>query len=251
MERKKVLIFPSGSEGAIDIYNSLKYNLHFEVYGFSGKKNFTDFAYPDGMYYYGDERLFVNHPEFEETFIGLLEQFGIDFIIPTFDGVALRLMEIEDKLPARVISSPYETTLVASDKKRMYDKVKDLSFAPKCYEVVDDVDRYPVFVKPSIGVGSQGIHLVNNHEQLVRALDEEENAVICEYLPGEEISVDCFTNRHGMLLFIGPRIRERIFHGITFRAKSMPCDEEIGKIASELNSRFSFRGLGFSKSSVL
>lgn len=39
--------------------------------------------------------------------------------------------------------------------------------------------------------------------------------VICEYLRGEEYTVDCLTDRNGRLLFISPRSRERILAGIS------------------------------------
>ena len=50
--KKNVLIFPSGSEGALDIFRALRYNLHFRLFGFSGKENYTDFLFPEGQYYY-------------------------------------------------------------------------------------------------------------------------------------------------------------------------------------------------------
>lgn len=245
MERTKVLIFPSGTEGALDIYQALRFNLHFEVYGFSGKKNHTDYTYLPGHYYYGDERLFICHSDFENTFIELLRQFGIQYIIPTFDDVTLRLMEMESRLPAKVVTSCYQTVLLASSKKLMYEKIAGQSFAPIYYKNIDEVDEYPVFVKPNIGTASQGTQLVESKEQLEKVLDVEQDAVICEYLPGEEVSVDCFTDRHGELLFVGPRIRERIWHGITFRGKTIPMDEELRTIAAQINKTILFRGAWF------
>lgn len=245
MEKRRILIFPSGTEGALDIYQALRYSLHFELFGFSGKLNHTDYTYPEGYYFYGDERLFINHPDFEKTFIGLLKQYRIQFIIPTFDDVTLRLKEMENILPAKVVTSPYETVLLASDKKLMYKAISGCNFAPVCYENLDDVSDYPVFVKPTSGTGSQGASRVDSKEQLAMLLLKREDVVISEYLPGKEVSVDCFTDRHGDLLFIGPRIRERIWHGITFRGKTIPVEDELRMIAKQLNEIFDFRGAWF------
>lgn len=245
MERIKVLIFPSGTEGALDIYQALRYNLHFELYGFSGKRNHTDYTYSEGHYFYGDERLFITHPDFEQTFISLLERYRIQYIIPTFDDVTLRLMGISDRLPAKVVTSPYSTVLLASSKKKMYEKVAEFDFAPAWYLNADDIPSYPVFIKPNVGTASQGACLVENRAQLDAILKETPDVVICEYLPGEEVSVDCFTDRHGDLLFIGPRVRERIWHGITMRGRTIPGNEELRKIATQLNRIVTFRGAWF------
>lgn len=245
MKRTKVLIFPCGSEGALEIYDALKYNIHFEIYGISGKKNYTDFLYPEGMYVYTDERFFITHPDFASAFCELVKKLEIEYIIPTFDDVALKLAEISDSIPATLVCSPYETVLIASDKRRMYESIKGQPFAPVTYSDIDSVKDYPVFVKPAIGCASQGAHIVRNREELQACLEKSPDTVICENLPGEELTVDCFTDRNGKLLFTAPRKRERIWHGITFRGTTMKATEEILAIAKSLNDTLVFRGAWF------
>lgn len=245
MKRTKVLIFPCGSEGALEIYDALKYNIHFELYGISGKKNYTDFLYPKGMFFYTDERFYINHPDFEKAFADFISIHDIEYIIPTFDDVALKLAELQPKLSATVVVSPYETTLVASDKRLMYKAIVGEKYAPTVYESIDDVHNYPVFVKPAVGCASQGAHIINDRVQLVNDVSDRNDIVICENLPGEEITVDCFTNRHGELLYVGPRERERIWHGITFRGKTVSLTDEIQHIAESLNRKLTFRGAWF------
>lgn len=245
MNRKKVLIFPSGNEGALEIYNSLKYNLHFELYGASGKKDYTDYLYPQGMFFYTDKRLYISNPDFQKAFSEFVSEHGIEYIIPTFDDVALRLAEMQSELSAKVIVSPYETAVIASDKRLMYRSVEDENITPAIYDSVDAVSNYPVFVKPAIGCGSRGAHIVNSRQELTDAVNGNDDIVICEYLPGEEITVDCFTDRHRNLLFVGPRVRERIWHGITFRGKTVPLTDEIRNMAESLNNRLHFRGAWF------
>lgn len=245
MNRKKVLIFPSGNEGALEIYNALKYNLHFELYGASGKKNYTDYLYPEGMYFYTDKRLYITDPDFTAAFSDFITKHGIEYVIPTFDDVALKLAEIQPVLSAKVVVAPYETAVAASDKRLMYKAVENENIAPVIYDSVDDVQDYPVFVKPAVGCGSQGAHIVSSRQELIDAVKDNDNIVICENLPGEEITVDCFTDRHRNLLFVGPRIRERIWHGITFRGKTIPLTDEIRNMAECLNNKLHFRGAWF------
>lgn len=242
MKRTKVLLFPSGTEGALEIYDSLKYNLHFELYGFSAKENYTDFLYPKDMYLYTDERLMVTHPYFESALKELLISFGIEFIIPTFDNVAEKLAEIADRLPAKVVTSPYNTAVTAGDKRLTYKALNDIVPIPTIYNTPNDVSHFPVFVKPAKSYGSIGASLVNDPEQLLLCLENQKDLLICEYLPGDEITVDCFTDRHGSLRFIGPRNRERVVHGMTYRGRTIPVSDEINFMAQEINNTLSFRG---------
>jgi hypothetical protein len=69
--------------------------------------------------------------------------------------------------------------------------------------------------------------------------------VICEYLPGEELTVDCFTDRDGALQAILPRSRQRVFGGVSVRARNEPLTEEIENIAATINSRLRFLGLWY------
>ena len=68
---------------------------------------------------------------------------------------------------------------------------------------------------------------------------------LCQYLPGREVSVDCFTDRHGVLRFVSPRTRDRIKAGIAVRSHFLPEDRRINEIAKDLNSRFKFNGAWF------
>ena len=66
-----------------------------------------------------------------------------------------------------------------------------------------------------------------------------------EFLPGEELSVDCFTDFNGDLLFIGPRTRERVQMGISFRSTAVDVDDEISFIARSINDKLALNGAWF------
>ena len=74
-----------------------------------------------------------------------------------------------------------------------------------------ETTNYPMFAKPDIGNGSRGVRVIHNEEEL-NALPE--GYVVREYLPGDEFTVDCFTDQSGVLLFASPRKRTRISGGI-------------------------------------
>jgi carbamoylphosphate synthase large subunit len=66
---------------------------------------------------------------------------------------------------------------------------------------IDEIINYPVFVKPDNYYGAQGTELVDNETQLVKFFNNGSNHVVCEYLKGEEYTVDCFSYSNSELIF--------------------------------------------------
>ncbi len=241
--KKNVLIFPAGAENALEIYDSLKYNVHIQVYGASGKSDYARYAYPANHYFEGD--LYINDSDFNEKFNQVLQQFSIDYVIPAHDTIALYLKENEMNFIAQIICSPYETAKIARSKKKIYENLKEYSFIPWTTCCVNEISEYPVFMKPDIGEGAKGTKLLRNQEEAKQALTENPDSLICEYLPGEELTVDCFTDSKRNLLFAGARTRERITMGISFCSKNVSTPMEVRDIAETLNKKFVFRGAWF------
>jgi len=105
--------------------------------------------------------------------------------------------------------------------------------------------QYPAFLKPRIFSGGKGITIVEDATAYTQAERDIPDRLICEYLPGREYTVDCFTDREGNLLFIGPRTREKITWGMSYSSQRIPLTNEIQGIAVDLNRRFLFRGAWF------
>ncbi|MEQ8196865.1 MAG: ATP-grasp domain-containing protein [Clostridiaceae bacterium] len=238
-----VLIFPAGSVSAINIYDSLKYNPNFNVFGASAKADHAEFIYPQGKLFSGN--LFITQKDFIDEFNKVIEKFKIDYIIPTHDTVALFLARHCRSIKAELICSPYKTAKIAENKKLTCECLKDLYFYPKVYNSINEITNYPVFLKPYVGAGGKGTYLVTSKEDLKVILKKNPDLLISEYLPGREYTVDCFTNKDGELLFAGARTRERITIGITFHSVRTEPDSEFKSIAEELNNKLKFRGAWF------
>jgi len=243
MRKVNVLVFPAGGENAINIHDSLKYNLHFNLFGASSVEDYAKEIYKQENYcvdnfYITDEKFFFN-------FNNMLEKFNIDYIIPTHDTIALFLMENESKINAKIVCSPLETAQIAHNKKLIFDNLFGKYYSPIIYNDSSMVERFPVFLKPNIGAGGKGTFLAQNKRELNSFLQNKTDITISEYLPGKEITVDCFTDRNRNLLFIGPRTRDRITIGISFQSETVELTEDIKLIAEDLNKTFKFRGAWF------
>lgn len=249
LNKKRVLIFPAGAELALEIHNSLRYNIHFEVFGASGKPDHAKFIYDKDHYF--EDNFYVTKQDFIPKFNKLLTKLKIDFIMPAHDTITLFLAQHQNDLCAKVITSPYETAFIARNKKQIYGVFKNYIFCPDLYpHPYTDVIKpesivFPVFIKPNVGEGGKRTDIAHNMKELYEKTKDDYELIPCEYLPGEELGVDCFTNRHGELIFIGPRTRERIQMGISFHSQAVPITEEIQYIADTINKTVKIRGTWF------
>jgi hypothetical protein len=240
LNKLKVLIFPCGAENALEINDALKFHVNVEVWGGSSVDDHGKFVYPN----YIGSIPYVQENDFVEKFNSILVDYGIEYIIPTHDTVALFLAQNRERLNAKVVCSDLETADICRNKRKTYELFKNESFCPVVYADSNSIESFPVFIKPNIGEGGKDAMIVHSRSQLESNLEKGDMLVV-EYLPGDELTIDCFTNKEGVLLFVGPRTRQRIKMGISFHSESVEVTPEIDTIAKKINSQIKFRGLWF------
>lgn len=237
---RNVMIFSGGAYPGIEIHNSLKDNLVFHPVMASSYSDHSCFISGD----YIETVPFTYEANFAEKLDAILRERSIEFIIPTHDTIAMILMENQNKLSATVVCSPLDTTRICRSKRKTYQVLAGCDFLPQIISVPTTEVEYPLFVKPDEGQGSIGAHKITNEDELIKALADSES-VICECLPGNEYTIDCFTDRKGKLIFINPRKRARIQYGISSRAESVTDETPFIDIANEINCKIKFRGYWF------
>lgn len=230
---RNVLIFPCGSENALELYASLRYSPHFNVFGAT--------SLPDkSSLIYGADRLvslpFINDDNFITELNKEIREHDIDLVFPTHDTVVLELARKRADVDAVVAGCDLRTAELCRYKDKLYGFLAGENFIPRWSKA-----QIPAggawFLKPVDGQGGQGCRKAESG-----AIPN--GYMACEYLPGKEYTVDCFTDRHGRLIFSGARSRDEIRMGIAFssRPEHLP---EVDKIARFLNEKLSFRGLWF------
>ena len=90
-----------------------------------------------------------------------------------------------------------------------------------------------------------GCVVANSKSELLYYTSHNPTLMIIEYLPYEEYTIDCFTNKNGILQFAGMRQRKRIKSGISVNSITQEIPNEIVKIAEEINSKLKFQGVWF------
>ena len=237
--RTNVMIFGGGGYSAVETYFSLKHNLRFYP-SMAG-------SYDNHARYISNDAIIDLPFTYEENFIEKLneciDQNNIKFIIPSHDSGALSLMENQSKIHAIVVCSCLETTRICRYKSLTYKVLAGLDFIPKTYTYEDAV--FPLFAKDDEGQGGRNAYKINNRDELEKLKESSISYVLCEYLPGRELTIDCFTDRHGKIRFVQPRYRERLMNGITARTSNVDLTNEMRHIVESISERVKFRGFWF------
>ena len=234
---KKVLIFPAGSEVAFEVFESIRYSPHFKVIGANSIQDHSSFIFPVLF-----KLPYLHDFNFLSELRDLIKNENVDYLYPTMDEVALLLKSNEDFLTVKVIGSSLESYSIANNKEKTYNFFKDILKVPKIYTKKEAVD-FPLFLKPKSGYGSRGVMKINSVEELNFHFKDSINQMLIEYLPEEEFTIDCFTNKDRELLYCSPRTRERIRMGISVHSKfaSNEIFEEVKTMAEIINSNLKIR----------
>lgn len=243
-DKINVLVFPCGAGNAIEIHTALKDTVNIKLFGASGKEDHGVFIYKN---YFGNIP-YITDPNFNEHFNSILITNKIDVVIPTHDDISLYLAKNKDYFSAKIAVPGFEQARICRSKTETYNLFIEDSFCPQVYIDITQITEFPIFAKPDEGQGGKGAFLIPNVEILndqKTILLLQNNYIVTEFLPGEEFTVDCFTDRHGKLRFIGPRRRNRIFAGISVNSSTQQLTKEIETIANRISEKIKMRGLWY------
>lgn len=236
-----ILVFPCGSEVALEIHRSLEHSIHFNLIGANSVDDHGKFVFE----HYIDNIPFANHQDFIPSLKKIVIEQNIDAIYPAMDSAISILKLNESTLGCKVIASDSSTTEICLSKSKTYEILKDTVAVPIIYNTAADVQKFPVFLKPDIGYGSRGVKKINSRPDLLTHLENNTDAIILEYLPGVEYTIDCFSDFNQELLFIGPRRRNRIANGISVNTATMILEDRFRVFAEEINKKIKFSGAWF------
>lgn len=236
-----VLVFPCGSEIGLEVNRSLKWSSHVNLYGASSMdSNHGKFVYKN---YIGGMPS-IEDSSFIDELNKIIDKYQIDFFFPAHDSVVEKASRLQSSINCRVITSPSETCTICRSKKKTYQLFDNIILSPKVYGLDSRDLIFPIFLKPEVGQGSKGTHIANSRDDINFYLNKDSSLLVLEYLPGEELTVDCFTDRFGILRFVGARKRERINNGISVHSHPV-YDKDCANFANIINNTLAFRGAWF------
>jgi hypothetical protein len=245
-KKKNILVFPCGSEIALEVYRSVKNSTHFNLIGASSVNDHGKFVFEN----YVDGLPFITATNFISSIKKVVADYSIDAIYPAMDAVIEILKKNEAEIGCKVIASEEETTQICLSKSRTYKVLEGTVKIPKTFSAADLLHggeaTFPVFAKPDVGYGSRGAKKITSAEDLKAHLELYPSCILSEFLPGKEYTVDCFTANSGEMLFAAARERCRIMNGISVNTRPVKENaEEFVEFAKKINSVIKFSGAWF------
>lgn len=236
-----ILLYPSGSLVAQEIYDALKFEKNLTLYGTDyDMNNFSSFYFEN--YIEGCPIINNTNKEIVLSFLqDIVLKYSIKYIFPTFDGVMEFLKENEERIGTKILLPDISTIKVCNSKKDTYLRFKNLLNVPIVYSK-HDIEAYPVYIKPIRGYGSRDHKIIHNPED-IKPLDLSKY-IITEYLTGDEFTIDCFTNKNGDVLAVIPRQRLRTVNGLSISSKTIELTD-AKHMANIISTKLNMRGAWF------
>lgn len=237
-----VLVFPGGTEIGLEIHRALNAVREVELLSAAMEgSNHAPFVF---------SRHFVVPSIHEDGWLEalreLIVQEGVNYIFPAYDDVLVALAENAARIPARIVTSPLRTCAITRSKTETYEAVAGAIPIPVVFPSGRLPANFPVFLKPDRGQGTEDTHLARDPEELRRLLALHPDHVVLEYLPGQEFTVDCFSDREEGLLFCAGRRRTRTKSGISMSSHPVhEHDSLFREYAEAIGERLEFHGAWF------
>lgn len=230
-----VMVFPCGSQVGLEIRNSLIRQKNVTLIGCSSQHNKSACLF--------DDFSVVGKHVFEKGFVksisNIVKRKSIDVIYAANDDAQLVLSK--SRLCVKTIGSSYRTNEVLRSKSATYSALGDHVSVPRTFK---DNPEFPLFFKPDKGSGSRNCHLVKSDAELKFLSERFPEHVACEYLPGEEFTVDCFTDRKGRLLVSLGRSRVETAFGMSVETSGSD-EKPLQDMAVRINRELRLRGPWF------
>lgn len=236
-----ILVFPAGTEIALEIHRALRYAKGITLFGDSSEpSNPGKYLFAN----YTEELPFITEGNFIEALNNYIGRNEISLVFPANDAVLTFLAQNQEHIHAKVIGPTPGVAHTCRSKFFTYHALMGVVSIPEIIDMRGDIE-FPIFAKPDRGHSAIGVKKLDNQAQLDRwLLGTTEDYIYTEYLPGAEYTVDCFSNYKGELLFSQGRKRNRILNGIS--SDTFPyTTPEMVEMARAINTRLGMNGAWF------
>lgn len=101
-----------------------------------------------------------------------------------------KIQAVLDILGKKYTGSGVLASAISMDKKRTKQIAQTIGVkVPKTYDCLDDINSFPVIVKPADEGSSVGLHICHSSEEVKKAVLQIKNSIIEDYIKGEELTV--------------------------------------------------------------
>lgn len=245
--KKNILVFPSASNLAIEIFYSLSKDKNINLIGCSSCiDNEITKIFKNNVII----KKFIHDINFLNELNKIIKTKKIDLIYPLSDDVSLFLCKNKKRIKCDILSSSsLSTQKLLRSKLKTYEFLKNSISVPTVYYDFKKIKKYPVFIKPQEGNSSKDCYLAKDKQTLNFYHKKIKNPIVMENLPYQEFTVDCFTNYKKELIFVQPRLRINKSLGASSYTKIID-NKILIDMASNINSILDFNGAWFFQAKI-
>ncbi|MFD1359130.1 ATP-grasp domain-containing protein [Fictibacillus halophilus] len=156
----------------------------------------------------------VTDSKYLNELINICKKENIKLLIPLIDTeltILSKNRKIFEELGVKVLVSSNQLNEIAYDKIETYKFFSENNIiTPKVYsdeELNNNDFRFPLLIKPRNGSSSIGVTKVNNLNELLFFKNYIQNAMVQEFVKGEEYTIDVMVDIQGNIKTIVPRLR--------------------------------------------
>jgi len=189
----------------------------------------------------------AHDPEYLPELLKICRHENIGLAIPTIDdelelfGASRRTFAEAGVLAA---CSSQETAAICNDKYATWTRLAAAGVpAARTYlpDELPDQPQFPLFIKPRVGRGAVGAHVIRNPRDLDFFLDYVDRPVVQEYLDSPEYTIDVLCDARNRPLAIVPRERVVIRAGVIDRGRTVKSSALI-ELAEQVCAAIPFFG---------
>jgi carbamoyl-phosphate synthase large subunit len=188
----------------------------------------------------------VREEEWVEAIIEIISREDISYLFVGVDFELAPLASVRERIHAEtgccvLVSSP-DVVRIADDKYLTSQFLLDHSLSAPASFLPGDFYQgslgYPCIVKPRIGQRSRGVHIVHNHDELMRAVASLKDPVIQELVgdPHQEFTcgVVCFENACQEAIVLRRDLKEGNTAAAYYEGENTAIEEYIHRVAEAL-----------------
>lgn len=176
----------------------------------------------------------ASDPQFVRRVLTICAENEVDIVVPIYSAELPTFAQnvgVFHERGIRLCVPGMETLTVCDDKLRTIEFFGKIGVpCPKTWTSAQlpPADRapFPLFLKKRTGSGSKDAWRVNDRRELAGRMTEQH--IIQEYVEGQEYTVDVVSDLSGRMLAASPRIRTRIYGGLSVRGQTVDDQEIVG-----------------------
>ncbi|MBE9015936.1 transcriptional regulator [Chroococcidiopsis sp. CCALA 051] len=145
----------------------------------------------------------------------ICKKHAIDLVVPLIDS-ELDLLSLHKQdfaaIGVTLLVSSHETNQISFDKRNTYSFFKKVGVqTPKILNTPEILAapqaQYPLLIKPATGSCSVGVTKIDNAKELAFFQNYVPNAIVQEFVSGEEYTLDILVDFQGCVRCVVPRLR--------------------------------------------